>query len=77
MKDERKASTRTARQFKYEKEREDWTDREIQMAQLYFLTLIQDRTERTRANCSTMIWFIIVIPIVFSIVIFIFSSVLS
>jgi len=73
MKDQRKASTRSPQQFKYEKERENWTDREIQMAQLYFLTLIQDRTERTRANTSTMVWFLIVIPIVFGIILFIFS----
>lgn len=34
MKDERKPSTISPRLFKFDKDREEWTEREIQMARL-------------------------------------------
>ncbi|SHK72235.1 hypothetical protein SAMN04488007_3667 [Maribacter aquivivus] len=51
---------------KFVNEREDWTDRQIQLSQVYYLRLIQDATERTRSNTSTIVW-IVVIGIVISI----------
>lgn len=69
MKDERKPSTKSANQFKFEKDREDWTDREILLANLFYLQTITDRTERTRANTSTMVWFLIALPIIFGVLI--------
>lgn len=70
MKDDRKPSTRSPKHFKFDKDREDWTDREIQMSQLYFLTLIQDATEKTRSNTSKLVWWLIALPIIFFLLFF-------
>ncbi|HET8736197.1 MAG TPA: hypothetical protein VFM69_06340 [Pricia sp.] len=76
MKDTRKPNVRSARQFKFEKDREDWSDREIQIAQLYYLTLIQSSTEKSRSDLSIIVW-IIVIMILLSIIGFFYGSMLG
>lgn len=66
MQDDRKPATKSANHIKFIKDREDWTDREIQMAQLYFLKLIKDTTEQTRSNTSKLVWWLIALPIIFA-----------
>ncbi|MFT6601528.1 MAG: hypothetical protein ACJAZZ_000659 [Dokdonia donghaensis] len=52
---------------KFEADRADYTDREIQMEMLYTNWLITNATEKTRANTSTIVW-VIAIGIVLSVV---------
>lgn len=51
---------KTKKQEKFELEREDYTEREIQMELLYSNWLIQAATEKTRANASTIVWLIVI-----------------
>ena len=60
------AKEKSKKQQKFESERTDYTDRDIQMEMLYSNWLIQAATEKTRANTSTIVW-IIVIGIILSI----------
>lgn len=65
---------KSKKQEKFELEREDYTEREIQMELLYSNWLIEAATEKTRANTSTIVW-IIVIGIIFSILAVIMSTI--
>lgn len=58
---------KSKKQQKFEAERADCTERDIQMEILYSNWLIQAATEKTRANTSTIVW-IIVIGIILSII---------
>lgn len=58
---------KSKKQINFEKKREHYSDREIQMEILYSNWLIQAATEKTRANTSTIVW-IIVIGILLSII---------
>ena len=44
-------------------ERRDWGDKDIQLAQAFYLQQILDRAERTRSNTSTLVLVLVVIPI--------------
>lgn len=44
----------------FEEKRKDYSDRDIQMESLYLQWLIQNKTERTRANTSSLVWFVII-----------------
>ena len=61
------SAEKSRKQINFEKKREHYSDREIQMEILYSNWLIQAATEKTRANTSTIIW-IIVIGILISII---------
>ena len=58
---------KSKKQEKFEAEREQYSEREIQMEILYSNWLIQAATENTRANTSTILW-IIIIGIIISII---------
>ena len=58
---------KSKKQQKFESDRTDYTERDIQMEILYSNWLIQKATENTRANTSTIVW-IIVIGIILSII---------
>ncbi len=55
----------------YVNDREDWSDRQIELTKVYYLSTIADRIERTRSNTSIMVWFLIVIPILLGILFFV------
>lgn len=58
--------TITERHRKFVNDREEWTDHQIQLSQVYYLKLIQDATEKTRSNTSKIVW-IVAIGIVLTI----------
>jgi len=58
---------------KFVNDRKHWDDRHILLAQLYELTLIHEKMERNRSNTSTMVWWLIAIPLIFMILLFAFS----
>ena len=60
MKSNGNPSKKSAKQFKFEKDREGYSDRDIQMEILFSNWLIQDRTEKTRANTSAIVWVIVI-----------------
>ena len=57
---------KTTAQKKFEESRKDYSDKEIQIEILYSNWKIQEATEKTRANTSTIVW-IIVIGIIISV----------
>ena len=57
---------KTTAQQKFEESRKDYSDREIQIEILYSNWKIQEATEKTRANTSTIVW-IVVIGIIISV----------
>ena len=59
---------KSKKQKKFESELKDYTERDIQMEILYSNWLIQEATEKTRTNTSTIVW-IIVIGIILSILV--------
>lgn len=58
---------------KFVNSKKDWDDKHIQLVQLYELKLIHEKLERNRSNTSTMVWWLIAIPLIFLILIFVFS----
>lgn len=52
---------------KFVNERDDWNEKQIQLSQLYYLTLLEKASERNRSNTSTLVW-IVAIMIILSIV---------
>ncbi len=70
MSEPKRLSTVSPLQAKFHESRKDWTDRDIQLAQVYYLTLIQDRAERTRSNTSNIVTWMIVIPLIFGVIMF-------
>lgn len=38
----------------------DYTDRELMMELLYSNWKVQNATERTRSNASTLVWFVVI-----------------
>lgn len=58
---------------KFVNSRKDWDDKHIQLVQLYELKLIHEKVERNRSNTSTMVWWLIAIPFIFLILMFVFS----
>ncbi|HEA19517.1 hypothetical protein LCGC14_0710580 [marine sediment metagenome] len=61
------SAEKSRKQINFEKKREHYSDRQIQMEILYSNWLIQAATEKTRANTSTIVW-IIVIGVLLSII---------
>ncbi len=59
-------------QQKFNADRADYTDRDIQMELLYTSWQIRISSEKTRANTSTIVW-VIAIGIILSVVMAIFS----
>ena len=57
---------KTTAQKKFEESRKDYSDNEIQIEILYSNWKIQEATEKTRANTSTIVW-IVVIGIIISV----------
>ncbi len=57
---------KTTAQNKFEESRKEYSDREIQIETLYSNWKIQEATEKTRANTSTIVW-IVVIGIIISV----------
>ena len=45
----------------------EYSDSEILKETLYFQKLTRDKLERIRANTSNLVWFLIVIPIILTI----------
>jgi len=58
---------KSLKQIKFEKAREHYSEKDIQLEILYSNWVIQSATEKTRANTSVIVW-IIVISIVSSVV---------
>lgn len=58
---------KSKKQQKFESDRSDYTDRDIQMEILYTNWEIQAVIEKNRANTSTIVW-IIVIGIILSLI---------
>lgn len=58
--------TNTPQQQKFVNDRKNFTDQQIKLSQLYYLSVISDKVERTRSNTSTIVW-IVVIGIIFSV----------
>lgn len=54
-------------QQKFEESRKDYTDRELMLELLYSNWKVQEATEKTRSNTSTIVW-IVVIGIILSII---------
>ena len=61
------------RQKYFEQQRKDWSDREIRMEMLYAQQILIEKTDKVRGNTNTMIWFLIVIPIILAFLAFIIS----
>lgn len=61
------AREKSKKQQKFEMERADYSERDIQLEILYSNWLVQKATEKTRANTSTIVW-IVVIGIILSII---------
>lgn len=59
-------------QQKFNADRADYTDRDIQMELLYTSWQIRISSEKTRANTSTIVW-VIAIGIILSVIMAIFS----
>lgn len=59
------STEKSKKQLKFELDKTDYTARDIQMEILYSNWLIQEATEKTRANTSIIVW-IIVIGIILS-----------
>ena len=57
---------KSKKQQKFETERANYSERDIQMEILYSNWLVQRATEKTRANTSSIVW-IVVIGIIISI----------
>ena len=51
---------KSKRQSDFEEKRKDYTDREIQLEVLYSNWLIQESTEKTRANTSSIVWLVVI-----------------
>ncbi|MBO6532713.1 MAG: hypothetical protein JJ885_12925 [Muricauda sp.] len=51
---------KTKAQLKFEESRMDYTDRELMMELLYSNWKVQNATERTRSNASTLVWFVVI-----------------
>ncbi|MEQ8418813.1 MAG: hypothetical protein RIB64_02330 [Arenibacter algicola] len=51
---------KSKRQSDFEEKRKDYTDREIKLEILYSNWLIQESTEKTRANTSSIVWLVVV-----------------
>ena len=58
---------KTRRQEYFEKQRIQWSDRDIQLEILYAQQIQIDKLEKIRANTNTMIWWLIAIPIILAI----------
>lgn len=56
--------SKSKRQKYFEEQRRDWSDREIQLEMLFSQQLLIEKMEKVRGNTNTMIWWLIVIPIV-------------
>ncbi len=54
---------------KFVNSKKDWEDKHVQLAQLYELKLIHEKLERNRANTSTLVWWLIALPIIFALMI--------
>lgn len=63
-------------QLKFEDSRKDYSDREIMIELLYSNWKIQEATEKTRSNTSSLVWYIVIV-IILSIIFAIPSLVLS
>lgn len=51
---------KTKAQVNFEERRKDYTDRELMMELLYSNWKVQNATERTRGNTSTLVWFVVI-----------------
>lgn len=51
---------KTKTQQKFEDSRQDYTDRELMVELLYSNWKIQEATEKTRGNTSTLVWFVVI-----------------
>jgi len=51
---------KTKAQINFEEKRKDYTDRELMMELLYSNWKVQNATERTRGNTSTLVWFVVI-----------------
>lgn len=50
--------------------RKDWEDKHIQLSILYELKQISEKSEKTRSNTSTLVWWLIAIPFLFAMLTF-------
>lgn len=55
---------------KFVENKKHWEERHIQLAQLYQLRLIHEKLERNRSNTSTLVWWLIAIPIIVALLLF-------
>lgn len=55
------AQTTTALQRKFVNDREGWSDREIELSKLYYLSLIVNKTENTRSNTASLVWIAVIL----------------
>lgn len=53
----------------FEFQRRDWSDREIQLEMLYAQQILINKMDKVRGNTNTMIWWLIVIPIIIGIIV--------
>lgn len=63
-------------QLKFEESRKDYSDREIIIELLYSNWKIQEATEKTRSNTSSLVWYVVIV-IILSIIFAIPTVVLS
>ncbi len=66
---ETKPYEKKTEQEKFESQREYYSDREIQMEMLYAQQLIIWKLDKIRANTNTLIWWLVVLPILAGIII--------
>ncbi len=64
---------KTLRQINFEKQRMDWSDRDIQIANLYQNQLLLEMMDRVRRNTSTIVWTFIFIPAIITVTLFFLS----
>ncbi|WP_421810547.1 hypothetical protein [Flagellimonas sp.] len=63
-------------QLKFEESRKEYSDREIMIELLYSNWKIQEATEKTRSNTSSLVWYVVIV-IILSIIFAIPTVVLS
>ena len=60
---------KTKRQWYFEGQRRNLSDREIQLELLFSQKILIETMDRVRGNTNTMIWWLIVIPLVIGVIV--------
>lgn len=65
--------SKTKRQQYFERQRMNWSDRDLQLEANFQNKLQLEKLERIRSNSSKIVWWLIAIPIILAVLFFILS----